>query len=192
MYWKATNMTLSQICVLVAFQLTPVLLKFKAAFYLPQSWWQEIGRLSSLKMGGGASTIRYLFKQLKLILWAVVNFPAYCHIRSLCRDLIRFGEMKEIVSSMHTCMSHYLPFSFCSRQVPHWMFLKRILSFAGHRLLFEWRRCLNKWSKSLKILLTSISVFFPRKGLCIIWLGILIWTHFSSNPCSDVHYLCAW
>lgn len=40
--------------------------------------------------------------------WAVVNFSARCDIRSLCRDLIRFGEMKGIVSSMHTFVLHYV------------------------------------------------------------------------------------
>lgn len=40
--------------------------------------------------------------------WAVANFSGGCDIRSLCRDLIRFGEMKRIVSSMHTCVLHYV------------------------------------------------------------------------------------
>ncbi|KAJ8747027.1 hypothetical protein K2173_013358 [Erythroxylum novogranatense] len=70
---------------------------------------QVEGRVLSapkLKVGNGDDVIprnrrwnfnskRY-FEPVKIEDWAVVNFSARCDIRSLCRDLARFGEMKRI------------------------------------------------------------------------------------------------
>ncbi|KAH9675036.1 protein argonaute 4A [Citrus sinensis] len=53
----------------------------KQGGYLPQKWAVELPQ------------------QAKIDHWAVANFSGGCDIRSLCRDLIRFGEMKRISTS---------------------------------------------------------------------------------------------
>ncbi|KAK9265533.1 hypothetical protein L1049_001716 [Liquidambar formosana] len=71
---------------------------------------QVEGRVLStprLKVGNGEDLIprngRWSFNNKKLVepakieRWAVVNFSARCDTRGLCRDLIRFGEMKGIL-----------------------------------------------------------------------------------------------
>ncbi|ESR43662.1 hypothetical protein CICLE_v10013619mg, partial [Citrus x clementina] len=45
------------------------------------------------------SAPRIFVQAAKIDHWAVVKFSARCDIRSLCRDLIRFGEMKGISTS---------------------------------------------------------------------------------------------
>ncbi|KAJ0100396.1 hypothetical protein Patl1_21014 [Pistacia atlantica] len=92
---------------------------------------QVEGRILSaprLKAGNGEDVIprngRWSFNNKKFVQpaakidrWAVVNFSARCDIRSLCRDLAKFGEMKGISIS--------LPVDF----------LRRTLSFDVHHLL---------------------------------------------------------
>ncbi|KAH9675041.1 protein argonaute 4A [Citrus sinensis] len=54
----------------------------KQGGYLPQKWAVELPQQAA-----------------KIDHWAVANFSGGCDIRSLCRDLIRFGEMKRISTS---------------------------------------------------------------------------------------------
>jgi hypothetical protein len=42
--------------------------------------------------------VQRFFEPSKIENWAVVNFSARCDVRGLVRDLIKFGEMKGIVS----------------------------------------------------------------------------------------------
>ncbi|KAH9675037.1 protein argonaute 4A [Citrus sinensis] len=59
----------------------------KQGGYLPQKWAVELPQ------------------QAKIDHWAVANFSGGCDIRSLCRDLIRFGEMKRILGGLNSLLA---------------------------------------------------------------------------------------
>ncbi|KAH9675039.1 protein argonaute 4A [Citrus sinensis] len=60
----------------------------KQGGYLPQKWAVELPQQAA-----------------KIDHWAVANFSGGCDIRSLCRDLIRFGEMKRILGGLNSLLA---------------------------------------------------------------------------------------